>query len=155
MFRALSSSWWWAYKCPKHVEQIISAIKHSVAFSWFSSLRLYYDARTNIDQIHQNNLENLVFSNGYQYAVLYYKVSSTDCLSHLPVVIFYSRSRMDSTCFFYSGSPEFKSQSRIYRYFYPYWGFSGLSLFFQPNTRILLQFEPWSLPSTPLWIHFF
>jgi len=45
------SSWWWACKCPKHVEQIISAIKHSVASSWFSSLRLYYDARTNIHQI--------------------------------------------------------------------------------------------------------
>jgi hypothetical protein len=36
----VSSSWWWACKCPKHVEQIISAIKHSVASSWFSSLRL-------------------------------------------------------------------------------------------------------------------
>jgi len=35
------SSWWWAYKCPKHVEQIISAIKHSVASTWFSSLRVY------------------------------------------------------------------------------------------------------------------
>ena len=31
----VSSSWWWAYKCPKHVEQIISAIMHSVATSWF------------------------------------------------------------------------------------------------------------------------
>ena len=40
-----------AYKCPKHVEQIISAIKHSVASSWFSSLRLYNDARTNIYKI--------------------------------------------------------------------------------------------------------
>ena len=39
-------------KCPKHVEQIISEIKHSVASSWFSSLRLYYDARTNIHQIY-------------------------------------------------------------------------------------------------------
>jgi hypothetical protein len=28
-----------AYKCPKHVEQIISAIRHSVASRWFSSLR--------------------------------------------------------------------------------------------------------------------
>jgi len=37
-----------AYKCPKHVEQIISATKHSVASSWFSSLRLYYDAQTYI-----------------------------------------------------------------------------------------------------------
>ena len=35
-----SNSWWWAYKCPKHVEQIIGAVKHSVAASWFSSLRL-------------------------------------------------------------------------------------------------------------------
>ena len=31
----VSSSWGWAYKCPKHVEQIISAISHSVASSWF------------------------------------------------------------------------------------------------------------------------
>ena len=36
----VSSSWWWAYECPKHVEQIIIAIKHSVASSWFSSSRL-------------------------------------------------------------------------------------------------------------------
>jgi hypothetical protein len=36
----VSSSWWRAYKCPKHVEQITSAIKHSAASSWFSSLRL-------------------------------------------------------------------------------------------------------------------
>jgi hypothetical protein len=47
----VSSSWWWAYRCPKHVEQIIIAIKHSVASSWFSSLRLYNDARTNIHQM--------------------------------------------------------------------------------------------------------
>jgi len=46
----VSSSWWWAYKCTKHIEQIISAIKHSVAFSWFSSLRLYYDAQRHIHQ---------------------------------------------------------------------------------------------------------
>ena len=31
----VSSSWWWAYKCPKNVEQIISVINHSVASSWF------------------------------------------------------------------------------------------------------------------------
>jgi len=37
----VSSSWWWAYKCPKHVEQIISAIKHSVTSGWFSSLCLW------------------------------------------------------------------------------------------------------------------
>jgi len=47
----VSISWWWAYKCLKHVEQIISAIRHSVASSWFSSLRLYNDACTNIQQI--------------------------------------------------------------------------------------------------------
>ena len=46
----VSSYCWWAYKCPKNVEQIIIAIKHSVASSWFSSLRLYNDARTNIHQ---------------------------------------------------------------------------------------------------------
>jgi len=44
----VSSSWWWAYKCPKHVEQITSAINHSVTSSWFSSLLVYKDARTNI-----------------------------------------------------------------------------------------------------------
>jgi len=46
----VSSSWWWAYKCLKHVEQIISAINHSAAFSWFSSLCIYNDAWTNIHQ---------------------------------------------------------------------------------------------------------
>ena len=35
----VSSSWWWAYKCPKHVEQIVNSINHSVASSCFSSLR--------------------------------------------------------------------------------------------------------------------
>ena len=48
----VSSSWWWAYEFPKHVERILIAIKHSVASSWFSSLRLYYDAWTNIHQIY-------------------------------------------------------------------------------------------------------
>ena len=36
----ISSPWWWAYKCLKHVKQITSAINHSVASrasSWFSS----------------------------------------------------------------------------------------------------------------------
>ena len=46
----VSSSWWWAYKCRKHVEQITSAINHSVTSSWFSSLRIYNDARSNIYQ---------------------------------------------------------------------------------------------------------
>ena len=32
----VSSSWWWTQKCPKHVEHIISAIKHSVTSSWYS-----------------------------------------------------------------------------------------------------------------------
>ena len=31
----VSISRWWAQKCPKHVEHIISAIKHSVASGWF------------------------------------------------------------------------------------------------------------------------
>jgi len=54
----VSSSWWWARKCPKHVELIISAVKHSVASSCVSSLRLYYDARTNIHQIYNSPLQN-------------------------------------------------------------------------------------------------
>ena len=37
----VSSSWWWAYKCPKHVEKITIVIKHSVASSWFPSLHAY------------------------------------------------------------------------------------------------------------------
>ena len=47
----VSSSWWRAYKCPKHVDQITSAINHSVASTWFSSLRLHNDARTNTRQV--------------------------------------------------------------------------------------------------------
>jgi hypothetical protein len=47
----VSSSWWWTYKCLKHVEQIISALNHLVASSWFSSLHTCNDARTNIHQI--------------------------------------------------------------------------------------------------------
>ena len=31
----VSSYWWWTYKCPKHVEQIISTINDTVASSWF------------------------------------------------------------------------------------------------------------------------
>ena len=38
----VSGSWWWAYKCLKHVEHIISAINHSVA----SSFLLYASANT-------------------------------------------------------------------------------------------------------------
>ena len=37
----VSSSWCWAHRCPKHVEQIIRAINHSVASSWFSFLRIW------------------------------------------------------------------------------------------------------------------
>jgi len=55
----VSSSWWWAYECPKHVEQILISIKHSVASSWFSSLHLYYDTRTNVHQINKLILQNL------------------------------------------------------------------------------------------------
>jgi len=47
----VSSSWWWAQMCPKHVESFISAIKHSVTSSWFSSLRICNDARTNTLQV--------------------------------------------------------------------------------------------------------
>ena len=36
----VASSWWWAYTCPKHVEQIIRSIKHCVASSWFSSTHI-------------------------------------------------------------------------------------------------------------------
>jgi hypothetical protein len=36
----VSSSWWWAYECPKHVEQIIRSINYWVASSWFSSPRI-------------------------------------------------------------------------------------------------------------------
>ena len=54
--RIVSRSWWQAYKCPKHVQQIISAINHSVAPRWFSSPRLYNDERTNIHQIHCSGL---------------------------------------------------------------------------------------------------
>jgi len=43
----VSSSWWWAYKCPKHVEQITSAINHSVISNWFSSLRQPYKTLQN------------------------------------------------------------------------------------------------------------
>jgi len=53
-------SWWWAYKCPKHVEQITNAINHSVASIWFSSLRLYNDARTNIHQIYVTKVINVL-----------------------------------------------------------------------------------------------
>ena len=49
----VSSSWWRTCKCPKYVEYIISAIKHSAESSWFSSLRLYSDTRTDIHQIEQ------------------------------------------------------------------------------------------------------
>ena len=47
-----SSSWWWAYKCPKHVDQIISAVNQSVASSWFSSLRTFKQVRADFVQIH-------------------------------------------------------------------------------------------------------
>ena len=46
----VTSSWWWAYNCTKNVEQIASALYHSVVSSWLYSVRIY-DARTNIHQI--------------------------------------------------------------------------------------------------------
>ena len=64
----VSSSWWWARKCPKHVEHIISAIKHSVATSWFSSLCLYfimiYTIRTEISSTRSWYSEPAVFRCG-------------------------------------------------------------------------------------------
>ena len=50
----VSSSWWWAYKCSKHVEHIISAIKHSVASSWFffCTHPIWYNVPNNRTSIH-------------------------------------------------------------------------------------------------------
>jgi len=67
----VSSSWWWECKCPKHVEQIISAIKHLVASSWFFSVRLHYDARTNIHQIHEKKDVSKIFNSYILLIVLY------------------------------------------------------------------------------------
>jgi hypothetical protein len=47
----VSSPWRWAWKCLKHVGQVISAINHSVASTRFSSLCIYNDAETNTHQI--------------------------------------------------------------------------------------------------------
>jgi len=41
----------WVHGHTSARNMLSSAIKHSVASSWFSSLRLYNDARTNIHQI--------------------------------------------------------------------------------------------------------
>jgi len=57
----MSSSWWSSYMCPKYVEQIISAINHLVASSWFSSLRIYSDARTNIHKIYWDYIASAKF----------------------------------------------------------------------------------------------
>jgi len=68
----VSSSWWWTYKCPKHFEEIISTIQHSVASSCFSSLRLYYDARTNIHQIHNSSMLHVLVQQaimGHSYTI--------------------------------------------------------------------------------------
>jgi hypothetical protein len=46
---------------PKHVEQIMSAINHSVASSWFFSPRIYNDARTNTHQILTTNQHCIKF----------------------------------------------------------------------------------------------
>ena len=75
----VSSSWWWAYKCPKHVEQIISAINHSVASSWFSSLGLYYDARTNIHQIW---ISHCGFWKSPDLRTDLFRITSTNCSLH-------------------------------------------------------------------------
>ena len=67
----VSTSWCWAYKCLKHAEQIISAIKHSVASSWFSFLCLYYDARTNIHQMNMISSERLRPADGHKFLLLF------------------------------------------------------------------------------------
>jgi hypothetical protein len=47
----VSGSWWWAYECPKHVEQIIRTISHQVTSSWFFFSPYIDDARTHAYQI--------------------------------------------------------------------------------------------------------
>jgi len=64
----VSSSWWWAYKCQKHFEQIISAIYHSIASSWSSSLRRYHwsfykqACTSHIIGLVQSNLFSVIWS---------------------------------------------------------------------------------------------
>jgi len=41
-------------KCPKHVERIISAIKHTMTSSWLSSLCICNDSWTNKHQVFMN-----------------------------------------------------------------------------------------------------
>ena len=52
----VSNFWWWAYKCPKYVEQIISSIKQSVASSWFSSLRLQLTTLDHLPMINRTQI---------------------------------------------------------------------------------------------------
>ena len=62
-----SSSRWWACMWPKQVQQIINAINHSVASSWFCSLCLNNDALTNI---HQEYLGCSVYLNNNHWRYL-------------------------------------------------------------------------------------
>jgi hypothetical protein len=50
----VSGSWWWAYECPKHVEQFIRTINHQVSSSWFFFSTYIDDARTHAYQIFCN-----------------------------------------------------------------------------------------------------
>ena len=60
-----------ACKCAKHVEQIISAINHSVASSWFYSLRLYNDSRTYIHERELSRLTSEIKSVGFTFRLLH------------------------------------------------------------------------------------
>jgi len=39
----VSSSWWWAYRCPKRVKRIISSINYCVASSWSHTPHIRYN----------------------------------------------------------------------------------------------------------------
>jgi hypothetical protein len=52
----VSGSWWWAYKCPKHVEQITRTINHWVTSSWFSSPHINREISTKSGQNSKTNL---------------------------------------------------------------------------------------------------
>ena len=65
----VSSSWWWAWWCPKHVEQTIrSAIETSVASSWhfistyhqqFLNLRWQFKCKTDGTEMPATDTRNL------------------------------------------------------------------------------------------------
>ena len=61
-----SSCWRWAYKCPKHVEQIISAINLSALSSWFSSLYKY--SKRSISLVAEVTICNTSFYTKYSHS---------------------------------------------------------------------------------------